>query len=505
MNRVFKNRDSLRRVFSGVGVAFTTMVLILGFAVLIIGGASLLRSWFEAGLGKQLLTNLRTFETEQKIGTAPSGIRPPLSIQFGTKPSIAPVITKEPLPPGSPFAVQQKAEENLTLSSFTDLFSGVGWIDQSKTTMHQDRSATAFMFPTVISAQKITAFAGRPALSQPNGFVERGSNGEDVRCAGSKCFSQRDFELLFQGSQLSLPADLQGKQLVNISVGNLDALLLLGAVTRRNDGTYEGWAFYFDGKNFSKVFGGEGNPFVSQYPGTLGFGGNDNDWIAMYGAYEGIAYRIRGGETPTDLSYFFHSRLMDDGFQPVVLRTQVGNDSESTAWYIFSLTSGNPKLIKLFQNKTREIQGIADLTSLVGPLRNASNASFNIEATQKGEVVLRAKTGNALNTEFWEIKDDGFDKSKSREVTSANINNYPAEVRSAKISELDFSTSGGKVEFALSSDGVTWVPATLNQDVSFSGENRSRLLWRARFTPDSDTETTPFLDRLRLDYKVSFL
>ena len=106
---------------------------------------------------------------------------------------------------------------------------------------------------------------------------------------------------------------------------------------------------------------------------------------------------------------------------------------------------------------------------------------------------------------WWSVNDLGFDKSKILTVASVNINNYPAEVWTVKISEADMSVSGGKVEFFVSSDGETWLPAALGETISFPGVNRQRLLWRAKFTPGEDLETTPFLDRLRLDYQVKFL
>lgn len=492
MKQTLRKYEKLRRIFSGIGVAFTAMVFVLMFAMLIMLGAKSLRTWFETKLRQQFFTNLKTIETVQLTRTTPYEVPSPSSIKFWEKPS-----AQEEVSPKPPIITKQNIEENLTLSSFSDLFSGVGWIDQSGTTMYQDRFSTAFLFPPVISAQKIDAPAERPA--------ERGLNGEDTRCIKSKCFSQREFELLYKGGPITLPEELAGKQLVNISIGNLDTLLLLGVVVKRDDDKYEGWVFYFDGKNFSKVFGGDGNPFISSYIGTLGFGGSDNDWLAIYGAYEGIAYRIRDGIKPEDLSYFFHPRVMADGFHPVILRTQVANDPLSVIWYVFSLTPGNPKLIKLFQNKTEKIQGAIDLTRLLEPLQNAAKASFAVLSVKSGEITLRAKTERGGNTEWWEIKDGGFDKSEVRTITSANINNYPAELRTANIKEVDLSTSGASFEFSLSSDGKIWEPAIVGQDISFNGQNRQRLLWRVKFMPDNDPETTPFFDRLRLSYQVKFL
>ena len=508
----------LHRIFSNVGLAFTAMVFVLLFAIMVIWGAKNLRTWLETKLRQQFFANLKTTETIQQT-QSPASNTPP-TVKFGEKP-----ITQEEVSPKPPVIVPKNIEENLTLSSFSDLFSGVGWIDQSGTTMYQDRSSTAFLFPPVITSQKIATPPGR--------FIERGPNGEDVRCAGSKCFSQREFELLFQGNPLALPAEIKGKQLVNISVGNLDTLLLLGVVVKRDDGKYEGWGFYFDpvrnsppigpsgapsagaisngvdGKSWSKVFGGDGNPFVSQYIGTLGFGGSDNDWLAIYGAYEGIAYRIRDGREPEDLSYFFRPRIMADGFQPVILLAHPKSDegwrASSATWYVFSLTPGNPKLIKLFQNKTEKIQGVIDLTRLLESLQNTTKASFIVSSVKSGEIILHAKTERGGNIEWWEVKDNGFDKSEIRTITSANINNYPAELRTASIKEVDLSASGASFEFSLSSDGKVWEPAVLRQDVIFNGQNRQRLLWRVKFTPDNDPETTPFFDRLQLSYQVKFL
>jgi len=468
---------------------------------------------------------------------------------FSRAPSLRPSLSQEEL-------------KELTFSSFTDLFSGVGWIDQTKTTLYQDRNITAFLFPPKFDFEKLENESSLAAIKQLQ-FASRQSDGGDVRCLKNKCLVQKDLNLFLEQDgdtrQIDLPSEIKEKNLINVSIGMLDNIWLVGAVEKLNN-QYQGKVFYFDGTKFSEVSypKNEDDLFISKYPGIIGFGGTDNDWLAIYGAYEGMAYRILNPSGLAnkdeavkfqDISRFFGIRVLNEGFQPLVLRAGSGRN---THWYVFNLNKGNPKLIKLFQNKTDEIVGATDLTPLFMPAEIESS-SFAVQEVNLGflkslfseENILLAAKLKKLDgkEELWQFRDWGFDKTKPTQITSLNINNYSAEVRTAKIEKLDLTNQGAKmrpvrnliinkflqqkkaegdfaeyksintnsaelsnvVNFFLSNNAADWIEANLGQEIVFPQKNGRGLFWRAEFEPDNDSLTSPFLDTLTLHYYVKFL
>jgi hypothetical protein len=107
--------------------------------------------------------------------------------------------------------------------------------------------------------------------------------------------------------------------------------------------------------------------------------------------------------------------------------------------------------------------------------------------------------------EIWKFIDKGFDKTKDLAVASVNINNYPAEVRSATIFEADLVAGGAETEFYLANDDGKWIKAELGKELVFPDSHGRQLRWRAVFKPDSDPNTSIFFDRIFIGYKVKFL
>ena len=413
---------------------------------------------------------------------------------------LAPVETSMSSPP----------EKDLIHSTFYDLFSGVGWLNQEASTLYRDSVVSAFVFPPKFDWQKI-----ENQSSMVNGqlsFVERQPDGSDTRCLGSRCLRQKDLNLYFQNQPLNLPADLADKNLINISIGGLDTVWLLGAVVQ-NDNNYDGLVFIFNGTGFMKA----DLSFSSPYKGVIGFGGSDDDWLAVYGAYQGQAVRVRGTDIK-NISSFFNIRVMNGGFEPAVVRSinencelsaeggfaSGGKIENCAAWYIFGLPPSQPKLLKLFQNRTADIVGAVDLTSSIVSegIRSFSFSSISGESRELAAKVFK----NSGASEFWRFRDLGFDKSKVLEAVSVNVNSYGnSETRKATISEVDLDSNGGQVDFYLSNNGVNWMKTGVGEEVEFSESHNHLLFWRVVFSPSSEPETSVFFDRIRLDYKVKFL
>jgi len=473
MRKTKKNqRDSLlnRVVPYLIRAAFVVAILVAG-ALACVRLVYLLRTWVENRIQAALIARLQTLEERVDVLVASSS------------PSVLSYLQNLQNPP----PVQQKdIFAGLTQSSFTDLFSGVGWLDETKTDLYQDKRETAFILPPALTSQKLDSHQ-IPA----GGWAERGVNGEYSRCIGGRCLTERNSELSFQGNPLSLPAEISGKEKANVSIGSLDTKWLVGVVTKE-EARYEGWIFLFDGSGFLKIFGGDGK-FNSSYAGALGFGGSDNDWLAIYSGYEGIAYRVREGVPPEDISRFLDIRVMKGGFEPAVLRVGV-----PPTWYVFSMTPGNPQLIKLFQNKTNYIQGAVNLFPFIDPLQGSSLATFGIKEVGGDAISLAAKvTGGSGG--WWQIDDRGFKKDRSYEVVSSNINTSAARVVYARIETLDLKERDASASFFVSGDDRVWHAVRLHEVYEFSPSSKE-LYWRAVFSPDGDPFSSPYFNSILLHY-----
>lgn len=446
----------------------------------------LLRTWIENRIRTALLTRLQTLE--QRVDVLVASSSPVVS------PNV-PDVPQAGTPPIPVAPVQQKdIFAGLIQSSFTDLFSGVGWLDETNTNLYQDKRETAFVLPPALSWKKLVLneVEGLDSYQIPaDGWAERESSGRYSRCIGGQCLAERNSQLTFQGNPLILPAEVSGKEAVKVSIGSLDTRWLVGVVTKEK-ARYEGWVFSFDGSRFRKIFGGDG-VFGSSYAGTLGFGGSDNDWLAIYSGYEGIAYRVRGDIPAENISKFLDIRVMNGGFEPVALRA-----GTAPAWYVFSITPGNPQLIKLFQNNTNEIQGAVNLLPLIDSLQGVSLATFGIQKIGSDAVSLVAKvTGGSGG--WWQVDDRGFKKDRHYEVVSSNINNYATRVVYARIEALDLKGQGAEASFFVSGDARVWHAVSPHEAFQFSPSSRE-LYWRAVFSPGGDLFSSPYFSGITLHY-----
>src|SRR3990167_6986835 len=411
-------------------------------------------------------------------------------------------------------------------SSFTDLFSGTGWLNASNTTLYQDFAMTTLSYPPKFEWEKLADEEAKK-LKEKILFVRLEEDGTDKRCTGSQCLIQKGLELFLDGQKISLPSELRTPELLNISIGAIypvrniisngaDKFWILGGVVK-DGGQYRGYVYKFNppvggqAANFSRVF--EDNDFLSPYPGVFGFGGTSDNWLAIYGAYEGIAWQTKTKNSFSsfhNISRFFPIRVMGDsvklkeakerfvGFRPEAIR-------DGKNWYIYSLTPAKPKFIKLVEDEEEKISAAWDLTKNLGLDSGVESAFFAIESS--GLPVRSsegAKEGSLLalidDIELRRFRDFGFDKSKPLEVVSSNINTLPGKVVSARISGLERYSEGGETQFWLSNDGVFWKEAEPYKTVVFT-DPQEKLFWRGKFVPDAGLTTSPVLDRLGLEWQ----
>lgn len=485
----FDPKKSAKRI----AIFATVLVAAAGFFGFVFFAGNILQNWTEGFIKNKFISGLQEQQKIQEKPVVQTPTKPQEAIIGKTKEVISPPEKETPSPFSNVASPGVSSYDVFVPASFSDLFSGVGWLNQESTTMFHERVATAFTFSPKFKWER------RYSSSFNEGqLITKKDDGSDERCIRGRCLLQRGRTLTLDGSNVSLPSEVVGKNIVHVSIGSLDTRWVVGVVVK-TDKAYEGWVYSFDGDSFSKVFGEANTPFMSEYEGVFGFGGSDGDWIALYGGYQGIAYRIQSGRPFTNISNLFGYRMMGGGFHPAILRTESG-------WYIFSLTKEKPRLIKLFgDSRSGNISGIIDFAPSI-LIEGFQRASFKVLSDTKSSVVL----GSLLETrggskEVWELTDDGFNMSVAREIISVNINNYPAEIRAATIMEAELYKGDATEEFFLSNDGATWIPVRIGEEISFPDKKGTRLFWGARFTPEKDATSSSYFDKIRIDYKVKFL
>ena len=172
--------------------------------------------------------------------------------------------------------------ESLTPSSFSDLFSGTGWIDEEKTTLYHDLMATAFSF------RPVTEWVRQESIMS---YEEKN---KDSECIKQNCLSVNGAALFLNGAKVELPAEIREGEIDGIYVKILGEKWAVGIISYKNE-KYEGRVYLFDGLSFSNVSQSSEPLFYSEYRGELGFGGSEKKWLAVYGGYSGAGYLFYEG------------------------------------------------------------------------------------------------------------------------------------------------------------------------------------------------------------------
>lgn len=471
-----------KRIFQGLGISFAVMVGTMGLFAFLFLSAIALRGWLESYVSQGIVFHgpAQTEATTTAIAQVPppsTGSTNPI-YNFFTRTAQTPFLNFSVVPSAS------TPESELKYDVLYDLFSGTGWIDQGKTTMYQDMMMTAFMLPPQFTFEK-SSFVSNAR------FVERNVDGSDSRCVAHKCLAQKGGTLIFDGRPLKLPAEVQQGTIVSVSIGSLSSLWPVGIVTKSGE-DYSGWLFLFDGNSFRNIQREGREVFVSRYGGTIGFGGTDADWVAVYGAYEGKGVHVRAGAI-TDISRFFGIRVMSGGFDPEVTRTEADND---TTWYVWN-KGGMPKLIKLFENGTGSIEGAADLSiKLAASAPGVTTMHFAASGTPR---TLEAKASDG-GVEYWKFTDQGFDNASTREIVSASLTNRILPVKIAVIPQVELANVDNAVDFYLSNDGADWTRVKIGEKVTFANQNGDKTYWRAVIHAPSNRYQSPYFGMIEINY-----
>jgi hypothetical protein len=399
-------------LFTGTGVAIVSAALVVGIFMLVWWGIGVVKSAIELRLERALVEQLlslvspdRTDQSDQTDTSNRTNILETPALKQFIQPSNIP---------------------GLVSASFSDLFSGVGWLDEGATTMYHDRNATAFLFEPRFSVMKET----------PPSFV----TAPDRRWSGT--------------------------------------------VEKRGD-VYEG---YVNGELF----------VTSPYQGTFGFGGDDENWLAVYGAYEGAAFQFRDGSPARDVSRLFGIRMMSGGFAPVVVR-----NAGMAAWYVFPRGEGHVRFLKLFEDSDGWISGATDLTDAVVRSVGVNATLLAVKAGVDGTVWMQFETGGGGG--WYRFTDEGFAWGKGMVVSGDLNEGREAEVRRARISRVDLAAAGSDIRFFLANQEGEWVPAEVGEWLTFPDPEGKNLFWRAEFDGATGVrKESPFFDFIQVEYFLKF-
>ena len=406
--------------------------------------------------------------------------------------------------------------------------------------LYFDASMLAIMFPPIIEFNTCGSYDNLEKIHF-NSFPDRLSienenfqnDYEDLKCIDDICLSQKDLSLSLSGKSLTLPRTENEKIALTIeSVVNRDNLddsfFLLGITTKEANG-YKGYVYKLSLRgDYSRLL--SETDIGSEYFGLIGFGGTFDDYLVIYGAEKGIAYRIRivdEKELVEDLSDFFNYRVMGGGFKAAAIRV-VADDFSS--FYVYSFSDSRPRLIKLWENELGEgVSGAIALTDKL-PLndnfiiRNHANLKANILSVNS-EILF---TGDSQTT-CYSLSDYGFDNSNLSYLTTSafpNNGNIDYETRIRDISKYNialdsYSSNNNDViktyfrrinsddvyvsDHLISDDikDILWSEIANNNYSPILEENFRKFMLKVEFLSQESKYISPFLSSISLNYHYS--
>jgi len=385
----------------------------------------------------------------------------------------------------------------LSFGVFFDTFSSSAAVNLNESDLYLDKNATAVLYPPDYdwrpASGNIASNGKESDWLVPNDF-EGPYN--DRRCLGENCLKQEGNSLSYNGKALVLPVDLKKSDIVAISLGSLDKLWLVG-FTLKDGKKYRGEVYYFDGRTFSPL--ATPAPIISSYFGLFGFGGEEDDFLIIYGAYEGIAYHIQKDKL-TDVSRFFDIRVMNNGFKPEIIRAVY---QDNINWYVFSFTRYRPRLIKLWQNRTPEIAGETVFEDLFTPADES--AEFKLLETGADKIVILSKIKSAAADSWRVFSDYGFKNDKAGSLVFNPViydgEASPIAIKKIVASRLDLDAASlAAVKFLFADEGDRWREIPLGRDFDFVVPTLKNFFLKVAFPPFQDKFYSPFLTAVLFDY-----
>lgn len=393
-----------------------------------------------------------------------------------------------------PSVNQAPAGEEI-FNSFGDSFTALAFINEAKSNMSWDANVSSFSFPPLYNFEKVSASSANPV--NPNGE------------ARLKVINN---QLYYRNKKLTLPSELKSENILNINVSLIGSRWLVGIVTGTTHDE-RGWVYFYDpsGQNFSPLITASTaekiEPKFERLGGTIAFGGLANNFLIVYGGYDGHALYYHEGKL-ADVSKFFGLRVSAEGFVPEIISH---DNSLGTIFYICSQSAGKPKLIKFWPKNKEELMGAIDFSPLIfSPSLGASSATCEFEKNKGSangiNILVNIEKIDGSPTETWRFVDKGYDNSRDREVVSYDIGQGRGlRIRRAVMADLGLDSDGNAKIFLTNNPDISsaaWREVKLNEWLDFD-ELTGSLFWKATFKAEPNTpDYSPWFDHInQLNYK----
>jgi hypothetical protein len=353
------------------------------------------------------------------------------------------------------------------------------------------------MFPLNYDWALATPELAEANKSKFNGYKVNSFKGpyEDKRCIQNNCLEYKGNKLIYNDKTISFPSGVKASEIYAVSLGTLSDRFLVGFTLK--GGEYRAEVFYFKDSKFTKI--PNFKTITSSYPGLLGFGGEPDDFLIIYGAYKGQGFRVQNNKI-TNLDQFFSYRFMNNGFKPEVIRAKSDNYIN---WYIYSSTLNNPQFFKLWQNDSGEIVGAASLLKDLNI--KGQSAELKLLESKTGEVSLLVHTKIDAH-DFWQLfKDHGFKNNQSASLITLPIyyDTKKSEIFIKKIynSQIDLDSQGQslvKVNFSINSSD--WQEVKWGQNIDFKQDGTKVYFLKVLFLPASSQFYSPYIGSIIFSY-----
>jgi len=391
---------------------------------------------------------------------------------------------------------------------FFDSFSGLGFIDSNQSSLYLNNEAASIMFLPDYSFNPITVSEGANLeLEYFNNFNDFNGPYKDERCLEKNCLIQDGFKLSYNKHLLTLPNEIKTANLKAVSIAMLGSKWLVGFTSQEGE-KYRGEVFSYDGKKFTLLK--LPSPIISDYFGVFGFGGEDEDFLVIYGAYQGTAYRFRDKKV-IDISKFFDIRVMKGGFKAEVIKTK---NSSGVNWYIFSLTNNRARILKLWQNGTEDIAGeiVFDLPmstseNTQGQSIEDESISFKLKESKDTGIFFSSAFRKGEVVSGYDFIDRGFKNQTGGILTFLPIyfsDEKPLiSLKEIKLSQIKVDTySADKIKLSFSADNINWREMPLGQNFTFKTYPHFFDSFRLRVVfPSFDNKFySPFLEEIMFKY-----
>ena len=361
----------------------------------------------------------------------------------------------------------------------TDQFFGSTFIDGSKTDMRLDDQVNALTYLPVYNFNY-----EKDCNDSFCGFLKQ----ENLSCLDKGCLTKKDGEIYFKNNKIELPGELKDKKIINFTFNPLSTKWVIGVVFGEG-GEEVGYAYLFDGNKLTPLITDKTAQKIKTRYGHLGgsisAGGSDKQFIILYSGYEGIGYLYNNGFWQ-DLSQYFSLRTVKGGFKSKIIK---GGAGKSAVWFICSNEIDKPRLIKLWQNGTDNIQGVINLSNILEdePAICAPKGSreINIARTISGQDVL------------YTFGDRGFNNSKPYHYQSVNLSDYKGKIiLTVRLSSYVINAKPNSYSLAVSPDGINW-KSNNDKDIDLKEANSDSFYIKGDFKT-SDSEYSPWFGGIKL-------